>query len=453
MGAARLPLVIVLLLLGAAGAGPALAQYPALDPARGVMTMAPLLDRATPAVVNISVASRVPTSENPLFRDPFFRRFFDLPDEPPAREALAAGSGVIVDARQGLVVTNYHVAQNAERITVTLKDRRELTAELVGGDPGTDLALLRIRAQNLTELSFGNSDTLKVGDLVLAIGNPFGLGQTVTSGIISALGRSGITRGRYEDFIQTDAPINPGNSGGALVNTKGELIGINTAIIAPGGGNVGIGFAVPSNMVRAVVDQLLRHGEVRRGEIGLQVQDLTPDLARALRVDPVQGVVVAQVAQGSAAARAGLRTGDIVTAVDGVPVRSAADFNNRVGLAETGSDLAVAYQRGSQRRTATVRVEAGSSAAVQVSALSGATFTDIPQDHPAYGQIDGALVARVERGSTAAVYGLRPGDLIIGVNGEPIASAAELRERLGRRESRLALNLLRGGRQLLLMIE
>jgi serine protease DegQ len=210
---------------------------------------------------------------------------------------------------------------------------------------------------------------------------------------------------------------------------------------------------VPSNMVRAVVDQLLRHGEVRRGEVGLQVQDLTPELARALRVDSVQGVVVAQVAQGSVAARAGLRTGDIVTAVDGVPVRSAADFNNRVGLAETGSDLAVAYQRGSQRRTATVRVEPGSSAAVQVSALSGASFTDIPQDNPAYGQIDGALVARVERGSTAAVYGLRPGDLIIGVNGEPIASAAELRERLGRRESRLALNLLRGGRQLLLMIE
>jgi S1-C subfamily serine protease len=206
-------------------------------------------------------------------------------------------------------------------------------------------------------------------------------------------------------------------------------------------------------MVRAVVDQLLRHGEVRRGEIGLQVQDLTPELAHTLRVDAVQGVVVAQVAQGSAAARAGLRTGDIVTAVGGVPVRSAADFNNRVGLAETGSDLAVTYQRGKQRRTATVRVEAGSNAAVQVSVLSGATFTDIPQDHPAYGQIDGALVARVERGSTAAVYGLRPGDLIIGVNGEPIASAAELRERLGRRESRLALNLLRGGRQLLLMIE
>src|SRR5215212_4209794 len=279
--------------------GTAWAQYPALDPARGVMTMAPLLERATPAVVNISLLSRAPTTENPLFRDPFFRRFFDLPDEPPPRQALAAGSGVIVDARQGLVITNYHVAENARRITVTLKDRRELQAELVGRDPGTDLALLRVRSQNLTELPFGDSDQLKVGDLVLAIGNPFGLGQTVTSGIVSALGRSGITRGRYEDFIQTDAPINPGNSGGALVNTKGELIGINTAIIAPGGGNVGIGFAVPSNMVRAVIEQILRHGEVRRGQVGVALQDLTPDLAKALGTEADRGgALIARVEPG-----------------------------------------------------------------------------------------------------------------------------------------------------------
>src|SRR3954452_8990394 len=433
--------------------GTAWAQYPALDPERGVMTMAPLLERATPAVVNISVVSGVPTTENPLFRDPFFRPFFDLPDEPPPRQALAAGSGVIVDARQGLVITNYHVAENARRITVTLKDRRELQAELVGRDPGTDLALLRVRSQNLTELPFGDSDQLKVGDLVLAIGNPFGLGQTVTSGIVSALGRSGITRGRYEDSIQTDAPINPGNSGGALVNTKGELIGINTAIIAPGGGNVGIGFAVPSNIVRAVMDQLLRYGEVRRGTVGLLTQDLTSELAPTLKASGEQGVVIAQVEPGSTAEGAGLRAGDLILAVAGVPVRSAADFRNRVGLTEPGRELEITYLRDGQRHAARVRVEAEAVAAVTAGPLAGATLTDIPEGHPAYGQVDGVLVTRVERGGPAAAVGLQPGDIILGVNGEPVASAAELRERLGHPGSRVTLNLLRGEVQLLIVVE
>ena len=258
------------------------AQQMSLDPERGVITMAPLLERTTPAVVNISVQSREAAAENPLFRDPFFRRFFDLPEQPQARRAISAGSGVIVDARRGYVLTNHHVVRSAERITVTLKDRREFQAELVGSDPATDVALLRIPAQSLTALPFGDSDRLKVGDLVIAIGNPFGLGQTVTSGIVSALGRGGITSGNYEDFIQTDASINPGNSGGALINSKGELIGINTAILAPSGGNVGIGFAVPANMARSVMDQLLRFGQVRRGRIGVVIQDLDPEAAEAL---------------------------------------------------------------------------------------------------------------------------------------------------------------------------
>jgi serine protease DegQ len=320
------PRLIAVAMAAAAATGvipPVRAQYPALDPIRGVATMAPLLERATPAVVNISVASRVAAAENPLLRDPFFGRFFDLPDRPlPEREALAAGSGVIVDARRGLVVTNNHVARGADRITVTLKDRRELQAELVGADPATDIALLRVEARGLAELPFGDSDTLQVGDLVLAIGNPFGLGQTVTSGIVSALGRGGITGEGYEDFIQTDAPINPGNSGGALVDTRGRLVGVNTAILAPGGGNVGIGFAVPSNVVRAVVDQLLRHGEVRRGRIGVAAQELTPDLAEAAGVAiaaDVAGALVTRVDRGSAAERGGLLPGDVVVAVDGAP--------------------------------------------------------------------------------------------------------------------------------------
>src|SRR4051794_7949561 len=317
----------------------------------------------------------------------------------------------------------------------------------------TGLALLRVRSQNLTELPFGDSDELKVGDLVLAIGNPFGLGQTVTSGIVSALGRSGITRGRYEDFIQTDAPINPGNSGGALVNTKGELIGINTAIIAPGGGNVGIGFAVPSNIVRAVMDQLLRYGEVRRGTVGLLTQDLTSELAPTLKASGEQGVVIDRVEPGSTAEGAGLRAGDLILAVAGVPVRSAADFRNRVGLTEPGRELEITYLRDGQRHAARVRVEAEAEAAVTAGPLAGATLTHNPEGHPAYGPVDGVLVTRVERGGPAAAAGLRPGDIILGVNGDPVASAADLRERLGHPGSRVTLNLLRGEVQLLIVVE
>lgn len=345
-----------------AAGGPAAAQYPSIDPERGVMTMAPLLERTTPGVVNVSVASRVPVAQNPLLADPFFRRFFDVPGQeappPSQREAISAGSGVIVDARRGLVLTNHHVVADAERITVTLKDQRSYEAQLVGSDPATDIALLRILAGDLEQLAFGDSSALKVGDLVVAIGNPFGLGQTVTSGIVSALGRSGITDQRLEDFVQTDAPINPGNSGGALINSKGELIGINTAILAPGGGNVGIGFAVPSNMARAVMDQLLRFGEVRRGRIGVVIQDLTPALAESMGVAVQQGAVIAQVERGSAAARAGLRAGDVVLAADGQPVRSSADLRNRIGLVEVDRTVTLDLLRGGRRSQVGVKVSA-----------------------------------------------------------------------------------------------
>jgi Do/DeqQ family serine protease len=418
---------------------PAAAQYPSVDPRRGVMTLAPLLDRATPAVVNVSVASRVPGVENPLMRDPFFRRFFDLPDEMPPSEAQAAGSGVIVDAQRGLVVTNNHVAENAERITVTLKDQRELEAQLIGSDPDTDLALLQIDADRLVELPFGDSDRIEVGDLVLAIGNPFGLGQTVTSGIISALGRSGVTKGRYENFIQTDAPINPGNSGGALIDTKGQLIGINTAIIAPGGGNVGIGFAVPANVVRAVMDQILRHGEVRRGRIGIAFQDAAAGA----------GARVALVERGSPAERAGLRVGDMITAIDGAPVRQALDLRNRLGLVEPGREVEVTYVRDGARRTVKVTVAAVSS---ELALLAGATLSEIPPNHPGYGVVSGVLITRVDRGSQAARLGLLPGDIILGVNGEAISSRDELEALLATSTGRTTLNLLRDGRQLLAII-
>jgi serine protease DegQ len=438
-----------------AGAAPALAQYPAIDPARGVVTMAPLLERVTPAVVSVSVSSRVPAEENPLFRDPFFRRFFDLPERPAEREVLAAGSGVIVDARQGLVITNNHVVQNAQHVTVTLKDQRELEAEIVGSDPGTDIALLRVRADGLAQLAFGDSDRLEVGDLVLAIGNPFGLGQTVTSGIISALGRSGITNDRHEDFIQTDAAINPGNSGGALVNTKGELIGINTAIIAPGGGNVGIGFAVPSNTARAVTGQLLRHGEVLHGDVGVAVQDLTPDIARSLRLADRQGALVSRIEPGSGAEQAGLRPGDVIVALDGSPVRSATDLRNRLGLAEPGSTVELGYLRNGERRTARAKVGAateGSGGLGAVPQLPGASVIDLPEDHPAYGQVDGVLVVKVAPDSVAARYGLRAGDVILAVNRQAVGSLAELRARLPRPGRPLSLSVLRGDTELLITV-
>ena len=271
---------------------PASARAPFLDEQRGVLTLAPMLEKVTPAVVNISVATSVAGQENPLLRDPFFRRYFGLPDATPRHELTAAGSGVIIDAEKGYVVTNHHVARNAERISITLKDGRQFKATLVGSDAATDVALLKTEGSGLKSVALGDSDQLAVGDVVLAIGNPFGLGQTVTSGIVSALGRSGLNAENYEDFIQTDAPINPGNSGGALVNSKGEAIGINTAIIAPGGGNVGIGFAVPINMVKAVVRQLEATGHVRRGRIGVAVQSITPDVAEAMKLPTTGGALI-----------------------------------------------------------------------------------------------------------------------------------------------------------------
>jgi len=295
-----------------------------------------VLEEITPAVVNIAVTSRASAETNPLFNDPYFRRFFDLPQMPQQRPRMSAGSGVIVDADKGYILTNHHVVDGASEIAVTLKDRRRFTAELVGSDKATDIALLRVDASNLTALRLGDPSRLRVGDSVVAIGNPFGLGQTVTSGIVSALSRSGLNVEGYEDFIQTDASINPGNSGGALVTADGQLVGINTAIIAPAGGNVGIGFAVPIDMASAVMAQLIEHGEVRRGRIGVSIQDLTPDLAEALGIDASFGAVVASVEDGSPAAQAGIQAGDIIVAVDGREISGSADLRNRIGLSPAG---------------------------------------------------------------------------------------------------------------------
>lgn len=268
---------------------PLAAAWPSAVDGQPLPSLAPMLKRATPAVVNISTRTQIQEAEHPLLRDPFFRHFFGIPNQPRRRESSSLGSGVIVDSRRGYVLTNNHVIDKADEITVTLNDGRRLNGKLVGADPESDIAVVKITPERLTELPIGDSDKLEVGDFVVAIGNPFGLGQTVTSGIVSALGRSGLGIEGYEDFIQTDASINPGNSGGALVNLRGELVGINTAILAPSGGNVGIGFAIPANMATRIMTTLVEHGEVRRGLLGITVQDLSHELAQAFSLPDGQG--------------------------------------------------------------------------------------------------------------------------------------------------------------------
>ena len=325
------------------------------DPANSAADSTALV-RDPVRLATVTVEFQVPEQDNPLLRNPVFRRFFDLPEQLPERRQLSAGSGVIVDAANGYVLTNHHVVENAAEVIVTLKDRRAFQARLVGSDRGTDIALLEIDGGNLTAARFADSDDLRVGDFVLAIGNPFGLGQTVTSGIVSALGRTGLVRGGYEDFIQTDASINPGNSGGALINSRGELIGINTAILAPTGSSIGIGFAVPSNIAYRVMEQLSAFGEVRRGRLGIAVQSVTPTLARTLGFDRGSGVIVTAVEPGSAAEEAGLQRGDVIVAVDDEAVATSGALRAIIGLLDLGEEVQLTVLRGGNRRIIAARV-------------------------------------------------------------------------------------------------
>ena len=330
----------------------ALAQMPEFSEGK-LPTLAPLVREVTPSVVNISVRGRV-KQENPLYRDRLFREFMDVPKE-LEREIQAVGSGVIVDAQHGYVLTANHVVAQASTVQVMMKDGRRLDAKLVGRDPGTDVAVLRLEgAQSLKTIPMGDSDRLDVGDFVIAVGNPFGLGQTVTSGIVSALGRTGVGKG-YEDFIQTDAAINPGNSGGALVNLRGELIGINTAIFSTGGGNVGIGFAVPINMARRVMDQIVEHGHVRRGRIGVSIKDMTPGVV-ATSTETIEGALIADVSRGSPAEQVGIQKGDIIVAADGTPIRSAAQLGSKISLTQIGERLQLTLRRQGAVRDVSVEI-------------------------------------------------------------------------------------------------
>ncbi len=412
-------------------------------------SLAPMLEKTSPAVVNIAIETRVRAARNPLMDDPFFRRFFNMPEQQRERRAASAGSGVIVDAENGYILTNAHVVKNADTIEVTLTDGRELSAELVGTDEEVDLAVLKLEeADGLTKIAIADSTGLRVGDFVVAIGNPFGLGQTVTSGIVSALGRTGLGIEGYESFIQTDASINPGNSGGALVNLRGELVGINTAILAPAGGNVGIGFAIPTEMAENVMHQLIEHGEVRRGMLGVTIQDLTPELAEAFGVDRQRGVVITQVVEDSAAEKAGLKSGDVVTAVDGRPVNRAADLRNKVGMAPVGEKVTLSILRDGKKKdvTATIsesnRETAGGEAVSRF--LEGASLRDLRKGELQHAE-SGVLVDAVERASPAWRAGLRQGDVIINANRKDVVDMKELRSAVEDKDATLLLRVNRNG--------
>ncbi|MCG8437156.1 MAG: DegQ family serine endoprotease [Pseudomonadales bacterium] len=412
-------------------------------------SLAPMLEKTSPAVVNIAIETRVRAARNPLMDDPFFRRFFNMPEQQRERRAASAGSGVIVDADNGYILTNAHVVKNADSIEVTLTDGRELSAELVGTDEEVDLAVLKLEeADGLTQIAIADSTGLRVGDFVVAIGNPFGLGQTVTSGIVSALGRTGLGIEGYESFIQTDASINPGNSGGALVNLRGELVGINTAILAPAGGNVGIGFAIPTEMAENVMHQLIEHGEVRRGMLGVTIQDLTPELADAFGVERQRGVVITQVVEDSAAEKAGLKSGDVVTAVDGRPVNRAADLRNKVGMAPVGEKVTLSILRDGKKKdvTATIsesnRETAGGEAVSRF--LEGASLRDLRKGELQHAE-SGVLVDAVERASPAWRAGLRQGDVIINANRKDVVDMKELRSAVEDKDATLLLRVNRNG--------
>ena len=421
-------------------------------------SLAPMLENVTPAVVNIASEGHVEMQLNPLFNDPFFRRFFNVPDQPLSRKTQSLGSGVIVDASRGLILTNNHVIANADKVTVNLRDGRNFKAELVGSDPDSDVAVIKIEASKLSALKLADSDKLRVGDFVVAIGNPFGLGQTVTSGIVSALARSGLGITGYDDLIQTDASINPGNSGGALVNLRGELIGINTAIYSQSGGNVGIGFAIPTNMAHQIMLQLVSHGQVKRGYLGAQFQDLNVELAEAFGLRANTGAVVVDVTANSPAARAGLVAGDVITRINGRAITSAAELRNQIGLIRSGEKIDIGLLREGVAARASLTIadrdeDVSASGQFRNERLADTTVGEIPQDSPAAGRLQGVMVYKLDRSSRAWRAGLRAGDIILSVNRQQTPSLSAFLAVVNQAQGALLLSVQRGTQSAYLVIK
>ncbi len=440
--------LLILALLGLTPGRPLRAQLPPAVDGAALPSLAPMVERISPAVVNISSKTRVRVRD-PFADDPFFQRFFGVPSLPRERIEQALGSGVIIDARRGHVLTNNHVIDGADDIEVTLADGRTLKAHLIGTDPDSDVALIQIPAEHLSALPLADSSRLRVGDFVVAIGNPFGLGQTVTSGIVSALGRSGLHGLGVQNFIQTDASINPGNSGGALVNLRGELVGINTAIFSPSGGNVGIGFAIPSSLAADVLAQLLKFGEVKRGSLGVELQDVTADLAPMLGLQAARGAVVTKVTAKSAAARAGLQVGDVVVAINQRRIDNAADLINTEALLPIGKPVFLGVVREQKPLTLNavlspeiLRSRAGGEIDPR---LDGATVSDLASKLRRKG-LAGARVEDLREDSRAARNGLSKDDVIVAVNQYNLRDLATLETVLGQRPNRLILTVVRAGR-------
>ena len=416
---------------------------PATTNAAGMPSLAPMLERVTPAVVNI-YTKQVVRVNNPI------AEFFGGGRIPQERIQQSLGSGVIVDATRGLILTNNHVVEGADAVSVTLGDGRTFEAQPIGSDADTDVAVIKINATNLQAIPLADSAALRVGDYVVAVGNPFGLGQTVTSGIVSAVGRSGLSGLGYQNFIQTDASINPGNSGGALVNLRGELVGVNSASYNPQGsaaGNIGLGFAIPVNLAREVMRQLMAYGEVRRGSLGLNTRDVTADLLKQFDLPAgARGALVARVYRGSPAEAAGVKPGDLVTAANGQRVISAESLHNLEGLLPVGQPVKLEFQRGAQHlaATATLKAQAKEVDGVQIDPrLAGATFTDLPERYRQQG-LQGVIVSKVTPGSRAARNQLDGGDLVLGINRRIVSDLNDFRAQMGAKPPVLVLALQRG---------